>query len=79
MLVVCTTTIASTIDVNQTGCLDFVDSLRDSHVRQVFGILRSLSSQRQHDDELHILLRKYLSHNLPRYKKIGIIGKINLD
>ena len=60
---------------HKIGILDFVESLRDSHVRQVFGILRSLSSQRQHDDELQILLRKYVSHNRPRYKKIGVIGK----
>ncbi|KXJ25634.1 Fanconi anemia group D2 protein [Exaiptasia diaphana] len=65
----------------QQGILDYLDNLTLSQIRKVFSMLSTLafSSRREGamiQDDVHIVIRKQLSSDCPKYKRIGIIGAV---
>ena len=59
------------------GIFDYVENLKTSHVRLLFGILTKLNSHGGGDilhDDVHILLRKMLSSATPSYKRLGVVA-----
>ncbi|XP_072026579.1 Fanconi anemia group D2 protein-like [Amphiura filiformis] len=64
------------------GMLDYLDNLSMPQIRKLFAVLSALAfgSGSQDtaliQDELHIVIRKQLSSNSPKYKRIGVIGAL---
>eukprot|EP00042_Codosiga_hollandica_P056684 m.822939 g.822939 ORF g.822939 m.822939 type:complete len:704 (+) comp59401_c1_seq30:1126-3237(+) len=67
------------------GMLEFSDGLSLVQISELFCILSSLAMhestytlERLMDDDMHIILRKQLTHGSPRFKKIGVVGAITV-
>nr|XP_032641278.1 Fanconi anemia group D2 protein [Chelonoidis abingdonii] len=63
--------------------LDYTEKLNPQQIRKLFYILGELAfSQRQEDsciqDDMHMVIRKWLSSTVPKYKQMGIIGAITV-
>nr|XP_025046210.1 Fanconi anemia group D2 protein [Pelodiscus sinensis] len=63
--------------------LDYTEKLSPQQIRKLFYILGELAfSQRQEDsylqDDMHMVIRKWLSSTVPKYKQMGIIGAITM-
>lgn len=63
------------------GLLDYLDNLTVLQIRKLFSMLSTLAFANQQDggliqDDMHIVIRKQLSSNSAKYKRIGIIGAI---
>ncbi|XP_048586773.1 Fanconi anemia group D2 protein isoform X2 [Nematostella vectensis] len=63
------------------GILDYLDNLTMSQIRKVFSMLTTLAFHNPMEgamiqDDVHIVIRKQLASNCPKYKRIGIIGTI---
>lgn len=63
------------------GILDYLDNLTVTQIRKLFNMLSTLAFTNQQDggliqDDMHIVITKQLTSNLPKYKRIGIIGAI---
>ncbi|TFK03996.1 E3 ubiquitin-protein ligase makorin-1 [Platysternon megacephalum] len=63
--------------------LDYTEKLNPQQIRKLFYILGELAfSQRQEDsyiqDDMHMVVRKWLSSTVPKYKQMGIIGAITV-
>uniref|UniRef100_A0A8C8RT95 FA complementation group D2 n=1 Tax=Pelusios castaneus TaxID=367368 RepID=A0A8C8RT95_9SAUR len=67
----------------QQNILDYTEKLNPQQIRKLFYILGELAfSQSQEDsyiqDDMHMVIRKWLSSTVPKYKQIGIIGAITM-
>ncbi|XP_038054583.1 Fanconi anemia group D2 protein-like isoform X2 [Patiria miniata] len=63
------------------GVLDYLGNLSLPQIRKLFSILSVLAFRNTQEcaniqDELHIVIRKQLSSNSPKYKRIGVIGSL---
>uniref|UniRef100_A0A674K4L2 FA complementation group D2 n=1 Tax=Terrapene triunguis TaxID=2587831 RepID=A0A674K4L2_9SAUR len=63
--------------------LDYTEKLNPQQIRKLFYILGELAfSQRQEDsyiqDDMHMVIRKWLSSTVPKCKQMGIIGAITV-
>ncbi|XP_070557572.1 Fanconi anemia group D2 protein-like isoform X2 [Ptychodera flava] len=63
------------------GVLDYLDNLSTSQIRKVFWMLSNLAFRNNQDvsliqDDMHMVIRKQLSSNSSKYKRIGVIGAI---
>ncbi|XP_071810263.1 Fanconi anemia group D2 protein-like [Asterias amurensis] len=63
------------------GVLDYLANLSMQQIRKLFSVLAALAFRNVSDnpsiqDELHIVIRKQLSNNNPKYKRIGVIGSL---
>ncbi|CAH1783101.1 unnamed protein product [Owenia fusiformis] len=63
------------------GVLDYLDNLSMSQIRKLYSMLSMLAFQPGEEggliqDDLHIVIRKQLSNNNTRYKRMGIIGAL---
>jgi len=63
------------------GILDYLDNLTVTQIRKLFNMLSTLAFTNQQDggliqDDMHIVIRKQLSSNSAKYKRIGVIGAI---
>ncbi|VDI47807.1 fanconi anemia group D2 protein, partial [Mytilus galloprovincialis] len=63
------------------GVLDYLDNLSVMQIRKLYSMLSILAFRNPNDggmiqDDLHIIIRKQLSNNSPKYKRMGIIGAI---
>ncbi|XP_022805734.1 Fanconi anemia group D2 protein-like [Stylophora pistillata] len=63
------------------GLLDYLDNLTITQIRKLFSMLSTLAFANQQEggliqDDMHIVIRKQLSSNSAKYKRIGIIGAI---
>ncbi|XP_067417363.1 Fanconi anemia group D2 protein [Emydura macquarii macquarii] len=61
--------------------LDYTEKLNPQQIRKLFYILGELAfSQRQEDSyiqgDMHMVIRKWLSSTVPKYKQMGIIGAV---
>ena len=59
-----------------TSMLDCMSSMTLAQTRRLFVILFSLNAEGNESDTIQIVVRKHLSHSLPRMKKVGIIGVV---
>uniref|UniRef100_A0A3Q3K5H2 FA complementation group D2 n=1 Tax=Monopterus albus TaxID=43700 RepID=A0A3Q3K5H2_MONAL len=65
------------------GILDYMDNLTPQQIRQLFQLLSRLAFGQQQQgshiqDDMHIVIRKQLSSTVPKYKRIGIIGAVQI-
>ncbi|XP_077977229.1 Fanconi anemia group D2 protein-like [Glandiceps talaboti] len=65
------------------GVLDYLDNLSIPQIRKLFSMLSNLAFRNNHDgsliqDDMHIVIRKQLSSNTAKYKRIGVIGAITI-
>ncbi|XP_022104971.1 Fanconi anemia group D2 protein-like isoform X2 [Acanthaster planci] len=65
------------------GVLDYLSNLSLPQIRKLFSVLSVLAFRNSHEsaniqDELHIVIRKQLSSNSPKYKCIGVIGSLRI-
>ena len=72
------------------GLLDYIEGLSNDHVRALFEVLLALNDGGKRDegsgdgsgggvggrDDVHIVIRKYVSHNELACKRVGIIGGV---
>ncbi|XP_041347848.1 LOW QUALITY PROTEIN: Fanconi anemia group D2 protein-like [Gigantopelta aegis] len=63
------------------GVLDYLDNLSVIQIRKLYGMLSQLAFHNPQDgglvqDDLHMVIRKQLSSDNPKYKKMGVIGAI---
>ncbi|XP_074861679.1 Fanconi anemia group D2 protein isoform X2 [Carettochelys insculpta] len=63
--------------------LDYTEKLNPQQIRKLFYVLGELaSSQRCEDsyiqDDMHMVIRKWLSSTVPKYKQMGIIGAVTM-
>ncbi|XP_069142684.1 Fanconi anemia group D2 protein-like [Argopecten irradians] len=63
------------------GVLDYLDNLSVMQIRKLYSMLSMLAFRNPQEggliqDDLHILIRKQLSSNSPKYKRMGVIGAI---
>ncbi|XP_060079016.1 Fanconi anemia group D2 protein-like [Ylistrum balloti] len=63
------------------GVLDYLDNLSVIQIRKLYSMLSMLAFRNSSEggliqDDLHILIRKQLSSNIPKYKRMGVIGAI---
>ncbi|XP_010129923.1 PREDICTED: Fanconi anemia group D2 protein, partial [Buceros rhinoceros silvestris] len=63
--------------------LDFTQKLNPCQIRKLFNILSTLAfSQRQEgsyiQDDMHMVIRKWLSSTAPNHKQMGIIGAVTM-
>ncbi|XP_052781994.1 Fanconi anemia group D2 protein-like isoform X2 [Mya arenaria] len=61
--------------------LDYLDQMCVSQIRKLYLMLSSLAFKNTSDgasiqDDLHIVIRKQLSNNCPKYKRMGVIGAV---
>ena len=77
-------------DVFVKGLLDYIEGLSNDHVRALFEVLFALNDGGKRDegsgdgsgggvggrDDVHIVIRKYVSHNELACKRVGIIGGV---
>ncbi|XP_013394620.1 Fanconi anemia group D2 protein [Lingula anatina] len=61
------------------GVLDYLDNLTMTQIRKLYAMLSVLAFRNFRDggliqDDMHILIRKQLSNNSTKYKKMGVIG-----
>eukprot|EP00057_Strongylocentrotus_purpuratus_P008512 XP_011662986.1 PREDICTED: Fanconi anemia group D2 protein [Strongylocentrotus purpuratus] len=63
------------------GVLDYLDNLTMTQVKKLFSVLATLayrggSSGSTLQDELHIVVRKNLTSNSPKYKRMGVVAAL---
>ncbi|KAI0237248.1 Fanconi anemia group D2 protein [Lamellibrachia satsuma] len=63
------------------GVLDYLDQLTTAQIRKLYSMLSVLGFKNAGrdsllQDEMHILIRKQLSNNDPKYKRMGVIGAV---
>ncbi|XP_071510780.1 Fanconi anemia group D2 protein-like [Diadema antillarum] len=63
------------------GVLDYLDNLTMSQVKKLFSVLAALAYTGGQvgstlQDELHIVVRKNLTSNSPKYKRIGVVAAL---
>ncbi|XP_052284224.1 Fanconi anemia group D2 protein-like isoform X1 [Dreissena polymorpha] len=61
--------------------LDYLDNLSVGQIRKLYVILSALAFKNANEggliqDDLHIVIRKQLSNNNPKYKRMGVIGAV---
>ncbi|XP_053326143.1 Fanconi anemia group D2 protein isoform X2 [Spea bombifrons] len=65
------------------GILDYLDNLNAQQIRKLFQILSMLAFNKGQEgghiqDDMYIVIRKQLSSTLLKYKRIGIIGAVQM-
>ncbi|NXO04514.1 FACD2 protein, partial [Rhinopomastus cyanomelas] len=63
--------------------LDFVQKLNPCQIRKLFCILSTLAFSRRQEgsyiqDDMHMVIRKWLSSTVPNHKQMGIIGAVTM-
>ena len=63
------------------GVLDYLDNLSVCQIRKLYFMLSALAFKDPREsgliqDDLHIVIRKQLSNNNLKYKRMGVIGAV---